>query len=296
MELSFIVRDVVSEVGGSLSGSASVNADRAGQAGPLAWVIDGATDVLVAPLLRGGSDAAWYAAALDAELRQLGKSGAVGPLPALTDQLAAHTSARFAAEASRPPAAVHENPSAAGILLRLAGAQLEWLALADCELVVQQPGGAPELTGTEPDGLPGDALVVAAMDDYRRTSAATSIKEVRAGIWPMLRARRDLLNQPGGYGVFSTLPTPPQFVRTGTVPAAPGSWALLATDGFTAMAEIFSVCTLPELLPLARKRGLGTLLAELRDMERGDTECRTHRRTKAHDDATAILLEVVASS
>lgn len=295
MQLSFAVRDIVSEVGGSLGGSAGINADRTGQAGSLAWVIDGATDVLAAPLLPGGSDAAWYAAALDAELHRLGAAGGTPRLPALTAHLEAYTAARLAAEARRPPAAVHEHPSAAGIVLRLGNARLEWLALADCELVIQQPGGAPEVTGTEPGAPPGDALAVAAMEEYRRTRAAASITEVRAGIWPMLRARRDLLNQPGGYGVFSTLPTPDAFLRTGTVPATAGTWALLATDGFTATAEVFSVCTLAELLPMARERGLGRMLAELRAMERADAECRTHRRTKAHDDATALLLEVVAA-
>ena len=40
-------------------GSGAVNEDRTGSAGTLAWVIDGATDLVETPLVGEHSDAAW---------------------------------------------------------------------------------------------------------------------------------------------------------------------------------------------------------------------------------------------
>ena len=50
------------------SASGQVNEDRAGAVNDLAWVIDGATDVVETPLTRALSDADWIAGRLDAAL------------------------------------------------------------------------------------------------------------------------------------------------------------------------------------------------------------------------------------
>jgi hypothetical protein len=57
-----------------------VNEDRAGIAGALAWVIDGATDVVEAPLTTGPTDASWIAETLDSMLRGY----ASAPVPELS--------------------------------------------------------------------------------------------------------------------------------------------------------------------------------------------------------------------
>ena len=81
--------------------SGALNEDRIGQASGLAWVIDGATDVAAERLLPGGSDAAWLAEALDAELRIRVHQGL--SLDALLVAAGESIAQRFDHEQRRPP-------------------------------------------------------------------------------------------------------------------------------------------------------------------------------------------------
>jgi hypothetical protein len=66
--------------------SGEVNEDRAGAVNDLAWVIDGATDVVETPLTRARRDADWIAGRLDAALRDIAASAPIdlSALPSLT--------------------------------------------------------------------------------------------------------------------------------------------------------------------------------------------------------------------
>jgi hypothetical protein len=295
MPAQFRFREAVSEAG------SGINADRCGMAGRLAWVIDGATDAGPERLLPGGSDAAWFAAQIDARLTEWGHAGDDRPLPGLLQALAADANRLFIAQRSRAPIAVHEHPSAAGILIQLIQMAdgtpgIDILSLADCQLVVAVPNEPPRCYGVDPEVGAGDPGVVAAIETYRTTVGDAPIGEVRTGIWSHIRTARDMLNQPGGYGVFSVLPTPPQFVHVTRIATPPGSLLLLATDGFTRLSDVFRRCPVTGLLDWAERDGLAAMLTSLRALERDDAECRRHRRTKSHDDATALRLDIILAA
>lgn len=271
--------------------SGKVNDDRVGSAGPLAWAIDGATDVLAEPLLPGGSDAAWLAGVLDDELR---RATGVDSFPALVQSLTEAAARRFAAERRRPPEAPHEQPSAAAFIIRLDGDDVEYLSLADCQCLLKNPGAATVSLGHDTEIAQGDRRAIELMTTFRATAGGAGWKEARAQVWPRVRAARDRLNTPDGYGVFSVVPPPERFVHTGRVPAIAGARLLLATDGFMRLVDLFGRYTPDEVMCLAGGIGLAKLARELREMEAADGDCLHVPRTKPHDDASAILLEIVA--
>lgn len=271
--------------------SGAINDDRVGAAGRLAWAIDGATDVLAEPLMPGGSDAAWLAAVADEELQRISETFQ-GGLDALILELTRTAAGRFAAERRRPPVDAHEQPSAAALIVRLDDLDIDYLSLADCQCLAKAPGGATTALGLDPEVVQGDRRAIEVMQTFRAVTGSASWREARAHLWPRIRAARGRLNTPEGYGVLSVIPPPAKFMRTGCVRVVPGTRLLLATDGFMRLTDLFARYTSDELMTLAGRDGLATLLAELRDMESADGDCRHVPRTKPHDDASAILLEV----
>lgn len=280
------ILDICSSPGGA------VNDDRIGGASHHAWVIDGATDVCESPLMPGPSDAAWFAGCLDRSLK--GRDGrALPPLTQLLDELTGETFELFQRDARRVPQGRHEHPSAAGVVLHLQGEHINFLSLGDCQLFLNMPGEGPREIGIDPALARADARNVQFMREYRARSGAGTWQDVRQSLWPRIRQARQWLNQPGGYGVFSITMPPAQFVRHGQLGAPVGTRLLLASDGFTRLADIFKRYRAPDLLDEASRRGLPDLVAELRTIEEADPDCLEFPRTKPHDDASALLAEIV---
>lgn len=273
--------------------SGKVNDDRVGAAGALAWAIDGATDVLAEPLMPGGSDAAWIAAMLDNELTSRGTTP-VASLDALVAELTEAAARAFAREQRRPPSDPHEYPSAAGFIVRLADGQLDYLALADCQCFAAAPGEPVVELGHDPRVRISDKPVIEVMQTYRAETQGAGWREARQHFKPRFRAARARLNTPDGYGVLSVIPVPPQFPRTGRHPVEKGTRVLLATDGFMRISDMFGRYATADLIDVCCNVGLAAVAEELREMERADGDCVHVPRTKPHDDASAILLEVVA--
>lgn len=285
MTSRFNILDLVSVASGA------VNDDRVGAAGSLAWAIDGATDVLAEPLMPGGSDAAWIAAVADEELHRLG-AGFAGPLDALVQSLTEAAASRFAGERRRPPIDAHEQPSAAALIVRLDGLDVDYVSLADCQCLARAPGEAATALGLDPEVAHGDRRAIEVMQTFRATAGNATWREARAHLWPRIRAARGRLNTPEGYGVLSVIPPPAKFMRLGRTHVVPGTRLLLATDGFMRLTDLFGRYGWDELIELAGRNGLANLVDELRQMETADGDCLHVPRTKPHDDASAILIEV----
>jgi len=264
------------------------NEDRVGTAPPLAWVIDGATDVVPEALTSGGTDAAWFAAALERALRAVAAEDAES-LAGLAATLAARIAPEFAAAARRPPEGRREHPSASGIVVRTRGAGLEYLSIGDCTLLAEDRGRRVRIGVDEHDA--GDRWVAEALT--RRTAGAAA--PTRADLWPQLRAQRARMNTEEGYGVFSITPTPARFVRHGTLPLEKGARILLATDGVMRLVDVFRRYDTAQLFEAAWAQGLAPLVAELRAIEAADDACTRYPRAKTSDDATALLLRLTAA-
>lgn len=283
----FSVRDCISVSGGGH------NEDRFGQHGECAWVIDGATDLLEQRLLPGPSDAAWLAEALDLAFMRRAAEQPGPSLRAVLHGATAEISEHFAAIARRPIAHRHEQPSAAGIFARLRGGQLEALSLGDSTLLTLPEDGTPLDLFRNPGTREADEEARGAA---RRLTAEGKggAKGIRAELMPMLRASRDRMNTPGGYGIFSIDLPPEGFVREIVRPVEVGDRFLLATDGFLRLVDVYGAYELAGLGDAIQAKGLARLAIELRDIEGGDAEGERFPRAKMKDDATALIVEVVA--
>lgn len=274
----------------TLAGSA-VNEDRASAAGTLAWVIDGATDVLEAPLTQGPSDASWFAETLDLALKELAHAPPAD-LAELPSVLAEHARQEFELAALREPAGRHEHPSATGVIVRIEkGGALDFVSIGDCALLIASNEGVSRI-GVDGDDA-GDPWVADAMRAFRAQRPDAPAADARADLWPKLRAGRAGMNMPQGYGVFSITQTPPHFVRSGAHTIAPGARVLLASDGLMRLVDIFRRYTNQELFEAIIARGLADLAEELRALEHEDADCVAFPRAKRHDDASGLLIHSV---
>lgn len=278
-------------------GSGHANEDRVGLTDHMAWVIDGATDVLDTPLVGGHpSDASWFADELHAEFARIAADGAaaLADLPLLA---AERIAPRFELARSRAPRARHEMPSAAALIVSLdsgadkcSNGSASYLALADCSLIVDD-GGTVTRYGADLLDL-GDQRHREIIAQHRNTRPADATSDLRVSMRDYLQAARGYLNMPGGYGAFSVVAPRPEHTVTGRFGVRPGTRFLLASDGFMRLADMFEVYTTDALLHAALAHGLAPLLDELRGLERGDATGSDHPRFKTSDDASAMLIEV----
>lgn len=271
----------------TLAGSA-VNEDRAGAAGTLAWVIDGATDVVEAPLTQASSDASWFAETLDLALKELAHAPPAD-LAELPSVLAEHARQEFELATLRSPEGRHEHPSATGVIVRIEqGGRLNFVSIGDCALLVATTEGVTRI-GVEAEDA-GDPWVADAIRAFRAQRPDAPAAAARADLWPKLRAGRAAMNTPEGYGVFSITETPAHFVRSGAHTLAPGTHVLLASDGLMRLVDVFGRYTSQELFEAIIARGLADLVEEVRALEHEDAECIAFPRAKRHDDASGLLI------
>jgi hypothetical protein len=269
--------------------SGAVNEDCAGNEAALAWVIDGATDVIEEPLVGTASDAAWFALALDAALCRHAHNppADLARLPAL---LAPELADEFDRDARRKPKQRYEHPSAAALIVREGDRGLDYVSVGDCTLLLETPSGLVRI-GTEA-GDAGDTCIADAIRRFQERNAMPTAESARSYIWPKIRAGRAQMNEANGYGVWSITPPPALYVRTGTVQLASGGTALLATDGLFRLVDVFARYSEQAMLQLALSSGLGVLIEELRRLEAADHDNIRYPRAKTYDDATGLLLRL----
>lgn len=282
-----MVFEVVDSI--SLASDAN-NEDRFGhEGGVLAWVIDGATDVLEEPLLGAGSDAAWFAEAAHGALAAVAHEppADLADLPA---QICLAVATRFQGAASRKPAGRHEHPSATAIIVRARDGRIEYVSVGDCALIARSETElhVVGLGGKEA----GDRSTAQAVASFQAQNCTASPEDAKAHMWPKIRAQRARINMPDGYGALSLTAPPPQFVVTGGFESMTGGHVLIASDGLTRLTEIYRRYDPRQLLDAAIERGLQALVTELREIETADASCRAYPRVKATDDATAVLLRI----
>ena len=264
-----------------------VNEDRAGAAGGLAWVIDGATDVIDAPLTTAPTDARWIAETLDAQLRKL-TAAPPADLAELPAMLTADLQSEFRRAARRRPIGRHEHPSAAALVVRAHGDHLDYVSVGDCSLLVTTGASVHRIGVSERDA--GDQWVAEALRTFRARNPDAQEGAAHAHLWPKLGAARSAMNQADGYGVFSLTPIPASFVYHGRVPIAAGGHALLASDGLMRLVDVFRRYSAAELLSAAVDRGLAALIDEVRALEDVNSDCVQFPRAKRYDDASGVLL------
>jgi hypothetical protein len=207
------------------SASGSVNEDRVGSAHNLAWVIDGATDVVEHPLTGAVTDADWIAGRRDAALAVL----AVTPptdLSQIPDLTATQLATEFARQA-RLHQSIRPSPSASAIVVRACAFGIDYVSVGDCTLLVESTSGFVRVGVDAADA--GDPQLAKALAAVHANHGGLEAETARAQIWPSIKAGRAGMNEL--YGVFSITATPRHFVQAGQIAMPAGGHALLASDG-----------------------------------------------------------------
>ncbi|MEU8981043.1 protein phosphatase 2C domain-containing protein [Streptomyces sp. NPDC048309] len=243
---------------------ASVGLPASGQGGSLV-VLDGVTPP------RGDygclHSVAWFSAHLGGALTELSLSRRDLTLTEILSHAIARTADTHAGtcDLSHP-----RTPQATVVLARWSAAEVEYLVLSDSVLLVEYPTG--EVTALLDDRLsrlPRSALATDAVVD------AT------------------VRNKEGGFFTAAADPSVASRAVTGILPRVEVRALAALTDGATRWMEKFQEGDWSGLFTLVRKEGPQALVARVRALERADAKERLHlRRSKTHDDATVVYVEV----
>lgn len=267
------------------------NEDEVGWNASVAFVIDGATGLGGKALLGTGSDAAWLAAfARQAFERDIDATASITAVVRTLNERVARLVAEAADGATVEPWAL---PTASFQLVRVEGSNLVAYGLGDCRLFLSGADGALFETNeafSEGETKAARRAVAEAggLTAWRSLAEAPAVREA-------LRQSRARHNQPGG--AVWTLGCAPEAADHLAVkrlaPAMPAR-GLLCSDGFSAIADKYGRYGGATLIHAASDRGLATLMADLRRIEREeDPDGQTFPRFKVSDDATALLFEIV---
>jgi hypothetical protein len=242
---------------------ASIGLPASGQGGSLV-LLDGVTPP------RGGTgclhSVPWYTARLGGALTELTVSSPDVPLAEALARAIARTGEAHAGtcDLSHP-----RTPQATVVLARWSPETVEYLVLSDSALLLAAPDGAVTAVLDDRLGLLPPGLL-----------ASEEICDARAR------------NKEGGFFTAAADPTVAARAVTGTVPRT-GVTALAAlTDGATRWVEKFREGDWTDLFTYVRKEGPRSLVERVRELERADTGRAFLGRSKRHDDATAILVEL----
>ncbi|MFI6049531.1 hypothetical protein ACIBCO_05480 [Streptomyces violascens] len=232
--------------------------------GGLLVVLDGVT-----PLPGNGDcvhDVPWFTARLGGALTELSASR--------RDM----TLAEILAESIRRTADVHRDtcdlshprtPQATVVLARWDAAELEYLVLSDSALLLESSEGTVRaVLDDRLDRLPRSSLV--------SDAAADSL----------------VRNKEGGFFTAAADPAVAARAVTGREPLASLRSVLALTDGATRWVEKFGEGSWGDCAALVRKAGPEGLVERVRELEAGDVERVFLRRSKRHDDATVVAVEL----
>ncbi|MGR3468486.1 MAG: hypothetical protein ACU0CI_11475 [Shimia sp.] len=254
------------------------NEDRAGATAWMAWVIDGATDLVPPGLMGAQGGAVWLAETFDGALR----AAPDAPLSDLCAEAFDRVEARYHSDRTRAPEAFWEVPRAAFAAVRLTdtGGEVAWAADSPVLLI----------------GSQGPRWLTPKPDTAQERSAAQALGE-GTGAAPRLtgaaladrRARR--AGDPDG-ALSALAERSRAATRYADVAIAPGDEIVLMSDGVSALISDYGAQTAESFADAVRDGGLIPLLHHLRAIEAEDAACTRFPRFKVSDDATALWVRV----
>ncbi|RVU20347.1 hypothetical protein EOT10_27060 [Streptomyces antnestii] len=161
-------------------------------------------------------------------------------------------------------------PQATVVVARWDAERVEYLVLSDSVLLVEdEVGGVTALRDDRLDRVPRSSLV----------SDEVADATVR--------------NKEGGFFTAAADPSVAGRAVTGELPRAGARTLVALTDGATRWVDKFHRGEWPDLFALVRKEGAEALLERVRALEDADEQDRVFlRRSKTHDDATAVYVEL----
>lgn len=281
----------------SRPGGQSPNDDRAngnaGAASGHAWVVDGATGVADRSYISSSdSDAAWLAARLDQLFADLPQTSE--PLRVAMRRIIGRVRDDYLLETSLSSVPDYAIPSAAALYCGWEQSghrvHIRFSGLGDCSAIVREASGLLHIVGDLSSGG-SDADMLERFGAFHGDHSASAEAELRE----FLRSRRERMNKPDGYWVFSITPEAASHLTECTLCLRSPADMLMMTDGFARLIDHFEAYTPETLIDAALSRGLEPLYDELRALEAADPDCKTAPRVKLEDDASAVLVRLEAT-
>jgi len=268
-----------------------INEDAQGWNASAAFVLDGATtlgpSVAPPPL----TDAAWLATSVSARLREnlAPPATAAGAL-----RLAIAGAATRFHEMAGGPLEPWRYPVASLLGVRVAPEGAALFGLGDTVAFLRDGSGAtwrwtPAAYGRDNER----ALARAALERNNGFGSGGGAYD-EAQALAELRRKRAQRNRPGGSSwLVGVAPEAADHLQTRALDLSGPVTVLLCTDGFAELVDHYRRHDPESLLEAALRRGLSSLCAELRHIERQeDPEGRRYPRFKQSDDATALLARI----
>jgi hypothetical protein len=208
----------------------------------------------------------WFTARLGGALTELTVSCRDLPLPEILSRAILRTAEahQSSCDLSHP-----RTPQATVVVARWSAETVEYLILSDSALLLEAPGGT--VTPHLDDRLallPRSALATDALID------AT------------------VRNREGGFFTAAADPTVAARAVTGSVPRVDVRALAALTDGATRWVEKFREGDWTDCFTYVRKEGPQALVDRVRALERADVERVFLGRSKTHDDATVVYVEL----
>ncbi|MFI6930612.1 hypothetical protein [Streptomyces sp. NPDC050287] len=213
-----------------------------------------------------GHSVPWFTARLGGALTELTVSCRDLPLPEILSRAILRTAEahQSSCDLSHP-----RTPQATVVVARWSEETVEYLILSDSALLLDSP----------------DGTVTPHLDD-------------RLALLPRSALATDALidatvrNKEGGFFTAAADPTVAARAVTGTVPRVDVRALAALTDGATRWVEKFREGDWTDCFTYVRKEGPQALVDRVRALERADTDRAFLGRSKTHDDATVVYVEL----
>jgi hypothetical protein len=254
-----------------------------------AWVIDTSIFPGTTPVMHAKSDAAWLAAFADERLSNLAPGAQDGA--ALIRHVMEEARTAYQAVAPRER---HEEfvswPLGAMTLVRRRENTLDVWTFGDTTAFVRQPGGTVLTLGEAPGLRDLEAAKAAELMQAAGSRPDDILGEPVFLAW--LGERRERQRRSGVPAALLSLnPAAADRLRHETAPCEDGTIILLASDGFSALVDLYEAMNAKDLMETAIASSLEPLVRKAREIEtQVDPDGTLYPRFKLSDDATAILL------
>lgn len=265
------------------------NEDICGVSGDWAWVIDTSIFPGMKPVMHERSDATWLARFADERLSNLAPHAEDGVTLLRHVMEEARTAYRAIAPAER-----HEDfvtwPLGAMTLVRRRGNVFDAWTFGDTTAYVRQPDGSVQVLGDAPDLRDAEAAKAAELMRQAGSRPTEILKEPVFLSW--LGERRERQRKSGiPAALLSINPDAVDRLRHETASCEDGTVILLASDGFSALVDLYRAMDAKAVMEAALISGLEPLVKLAREIEtERDPDGRLYPRFKVSDDTTAILL------
>jgi hypothetical protein len=263
------------------------NEDACGASQGWAWVIDTSIFPGTPAIMHETSDAAWLAGFVSRRLSDLAPHAEDGVLLVRHAMEEARTAFLAAAPEERRDSLTW--PIGAMTLVRRRDASLDVWTFGDTTAFIRQPDGSVITAGEAPGLRTSEAAAAARLLQASGATPKTVVGTREFQSWLADLRRRQ--KQGGGLALLGLDPSAAERLRHESVPCMEGSVILLASDGFSALVDLYGLMDARGLMEAALASGLEPLAREARRIETEvDPAGKLYPRFKESDDTTALLL------